>query len=199
MKKFDIRNIKVRKVDIGQLDDRLLLINLYLTQLITFIIGFLWVILQGRNVINLFRLPETPEFLYWGAALAAIIVLFDIAISRWVPEQAMDDGGVNEKMFRKRPLWHIVLICLVVSVCEELLFRGAIQHAIGAYWTSILFAAIHVRYLKHWIPTGMVFGISYSLGWVQDHTGTIWAPIAAHFVFDLIMGLIIRFRKETDR
>ncbi|MBB6635423.1 CPBP family intramembrane glutamic endopeptidase [Cohnella thailandensis] len=199
MKKFNIRNVKVRKVDIGQLDDRLLLINLYLTQLITFIIGFLWVIFQGRSVINLFRFNDSLDFLYWGAGLAALIVLFEIAVSRWVPEQAMDDGGVNEKMFKKRPIWHIVVICLIVSICEELLFRGAIQYAVGAYWTSILFAAIHVRYLKHWIPTGMVFGISYSLGWIQEHTGTIWAPIAAHFAFDLIMGLIIRFRKEAER
>ncbi|RUS48142.1 CPBP family intramembrane glutamic endopeptidase [Cohnella sp. AR92] len=199
MKKFNIRNVKARQMEIGQLDDRLLLINLYLTQLITFIIGLLWVIFQGRNVINLFRLDISADFLYWGAGLAALIVLVDLSISRWVPEEAMDDGGVNEKMFRNRPLWHIALICLVVSICEELLFRGAIQHSIGAYWTSILFAAIHVRYLRHWIPTGMVFGISYSLGWIQDHTGTIWAPIVAHFIFDLIMGLIIRYRKESER
>ncbi|WP_027093684.1 type II CAAX endopeptidase family protein [Cohnella thermotolerans] len=198
MRKFDIRNLKIRKVSAQDLDDRLLLINLYLTQLITFIIGLLWVILQGRNAISLLKWPANPGFLAFAAGLAVLVVALDIAVSRWMPEEAMDDGGVNERIFLTRPIWHIVLICLVVSVCEELLFRGAVQHAIGPYWTSIVFAAIHVRYLRHWIPTGMVFGISYALGWIYLHTGTLWAPIVAHFLVDLIMGLIIRLRRESQ-
>ncbi|MBN2984345.1 CPBP family intramembrane glutamic endopeptidase [Cohnella algarum] len=199
MKKFDIRNIKIRKVTVDELDDNMLLVNLYLTQLLTLIIGFIWVILQGRNAINLFAIPDSFEFAGWAAGLAAVIVAFDIGISRWVPEEAMDDGGVNEKIFRKRAVWHIALISFIVAVCEELLFRGAIQHSIGPYWTSILFAAIHVRYLRHWIPTGMVFGISYGIGLLYDFTGTLWAPIATHFLFDFVMGLIIRFRKEEQK
>ncbi|MGG1313502.1 MULTISPECIES: CPBP family intramembrane glutamic endopeptidase [Cohnella] len=199
MKKFDFRKIKIRKVTVDQLDDRMLLVNLYLTQLFTFIIGWLWVFLQGRNAINLFAPPASADFALWAAALAAAVIAFDLGISRWVPEEAMDDGGVNERIFRKRPIWHIALISLVVAVCEELLFRGAIQSSIGPYWTSILFAAIHVRYLRHWIPTGMVFGISYGLGLLYEFAGTLWAPIMTHFLFDFIMGLIIRLRRDLQQ
>jgi len=199
MKKFDFRKIKIRKVTVDQLDDRMLLVNLYLTQLFTFIIGWLWVFLQGRNAINLFAPPASADFALWAAALAAAVIAFDLGISRWVPEEAMDDGGVNERIFRKRPIWHIALISLVVAVCEELLFRGAIQSSIGPYWTSILFAAIHVRYLRHWIPTGMVFGISYGLGLLYEFSGTLWAPIMTHFLFDFIMGLIIRLRRDLQQ
>ncbi|MBB6735790.1 CPBP family intramembrane glutamic endopeptidase [Cohnella zeiphila] len=196
MRKFDIRNLKVRSVSADQISERLLLINLYATQGITFIIGMLWVIFQGRNAILLFRFPEDYRFAVWAAGLALAVVLLDLLVSRWTPEEAMEDGGINERIFRGRPIWHIVLICAIVSVCEELLFRGAVQSSFGPYWTSILFAAIHVRYLRHWIPTGMVFAISYALGWVYIHAGTLWAPIAAHFLIDLIMGLIIRLRRE---
>jgi membrane protease YdiL (CAAX protease family) len=132
----------------------------------------------------------------WGLSLAGIVLLFDVLVSRWVPEEVTDDGGVNEKMFRRRPLWHIALLSLVVSLCEETLFRGAIQHAWGAYWTSILFAAIHFRYLRHWLMTGLVFGISYGLGWIYNQTGTLWTPVLAHFVIDFAMGCIIRYGKE---
>lgn len=196
MKKFDPRNIRVRKVNVDEIDDRMLLINLYATQALTLIIGIVWILFQRQNLFQLLSIPKEFTFLMWGAGLAAVVIVVDLLISRWVPEEAADDGGVNERIFRTRPAWHIVCIALIVAVCEELLFRGAIQHAIGPYWTSIVFAAIHVRYLKHWIPTGLVFSISYGLGWIYEQSGTLWAPIAAHFIIDLVMGLIIRFRRE---
>ncbi|MFC4599112.1 CPBP family intramembrane glutamic endopeptidase [Cohnella hongkongensis] len=195
MRKFDIRNIKVRKVTVDQLNDRMLLANLYFTQALTLIIGLVWILFQRRNPLELLILPRTYEFALWGGGLALLVLLLDLSISRFVPEEAADDGGVNERIFRTRPVWHIAVISFVVAMCEEILFRGAVQHAFGPYWTSILFAAIHVRYLRHWVPTGMVFAISYGLGWILDVSGTLWAPIAAHFLVDFIMGCIIRFRR----
>ncbi|PLT45614.1 type II CAAX endopeptidase family protein [Paenibacillus sp. FSL W8-1187] len=197
MKKFDIRNIRVRSVSVDELSDRMLLLNLYVTQAVTLVIGLAWCFFQGRNPLALLGLPSDARFLYWGFGFALAVLAVDLILSRWVPEEAADDGGVNERIFRCRPVWHIALLSLVVAVCEEMLFRGAIQHSFGPYWTSILFAAIHVRYLKHWIPTGLVFGISYGLGWIYLQTDTLWAPIAAHFAIDFIMGLIIRFRREA--
>ncbi|MBD2845197.1 CPBP family intramembrane metalloprotease [Paenibacillus sp. IB182496] len=197
MKKFKLRKIRIRKVTVDQLDDRALLANVYATQAITLVIGIVWMIFQSRSPFGLLGWPaQWLQAMYWGAGFAVAVIAVDLLITRWVPEEATDDGGVNERIFRNRPLWHIVLLSLAVSVCEEMLFRGAVQFAIGPYWTSILFAAIHVRYLKHWIPTGLVFSISYGLGWIYEQTGTLWAPIAAHFLIDLAMGLIIRYRKQ---
>lgn len=192
------KDFKSRQVDIQQLDDKVLLLNLYLTQGITLILGLVWIWLQGRNPFLLLTVQTSNlTWLWLGAGLAALVIVVDIAVSRFVPEDMTDDGGVNEKLFRNRPIWHIFAISFIVGVCEEMLFRGAIQHAFGAYWTSIIFAAIHVRYLRHWLPTGMVFLISFALGTIYEWTGTLWAPILAHFIIDLIMGLIIRFRREV--
>lgn len=196
MKKFDIRNIKLKTISVDQLDDRMLLINLYATQAITLVIGFIWLLFQHRNPFFLFSPASSLNYLYWGIGLAAAVIGVDLLAARFIPEEANDDGGVNERIFGNRPVWHIVLLSLIVAVCEETLFRGAVQHHIGPYWTSIIFATIHVRYLRHWIPTGLVFGISYALGWIYIRTGTLWAPITAHFLIDLIMGLVIRFRRE---
>lgn len=196
MKKFKFKKIKIRKVSIDELDDRMLLVNLYTTQALTFIIGLIWLLFQRQNIINLYSYSGGLHPLWWGLGLAAAVIIVDIIISRFVPEEVADDGGINERIFRTRPVWHIALISLIVAICEETLFRGAIQHSFGPYWTSIIFAAIHVRYLRHWIPTGLVFSISYGLGWIYIQSGTIWAPIVAHFVIDFVMGLIIRFRRE---
>ncbi|WP_438445570.1 lysostaphin resistance A-like protein [Gorillibacterium sp. sgz5001074] len=196
MKRFRLRDFKLKQVDIHDLDDRLLLINLYLTQGLTLLLGLAIMAWQRQNPLKLLAIPPNITPFLWGAVFAALVLAADLLISRWVPEEMTDDGGVNEMLFGSRPVWHIAVISLVVSLCEELLFRGAVQHAWGPYWTSILFAAIHVRYLRHWLLTGMVFGISYGLGTLYDWSGTLWAPVAAHFIIDLSMGLILRYRRD---
>jgi len=197
MKKFKFGKIKIQKVDPGQLNERILLINLYLTQGLTLFIGLIILLFQKRNPITVLTFPEHPEFAYYSIGLAGVMFCADMLISRFVGEDSMDDGGINNMLFRSRPIWHIILICLVVAICEELLFRGAVQHGLGIYWTSILFAVIHVRYLKHWIPTGWVFLSSYGLGYIYVLTGTLWAPILCHFIIDLVSGLVIKYRRET--
>ena len=196
MMKEKWKNFKERQVSIDQLDDRTLLLNLYLTQALTLIIGIIWILITRRNPLELLSIPESYQPWLWGAGLGILVVIVDIAISRFVPDEATDDGGINERLFRNRPLWHIFVIALVVAICEEMLFRGAVQHSLGPYWTSILFAAIHIRYLRHWLPTLMVFSISYGLGTIYEWSGSLWAPIAAHFLIDLIMGAILRYRRD---
>ncbi|ANF97474.1 CPBP family intramembrane glutamic endopeptidase [Paenibacillus bovis] len=196
MKKGKFRSFKLKRVQPEQLTDKLLLANLYLTQGLTLLVGMIWIWLQGRNPFALLELPDSIQFVWWGLGLAGAMLLADLFISRVVPENSMDDGGINEMIFKNRPIWHIVIITLIVGICEEILFRGAIQHAFGPYWTSIIFAAIHFRYLRHWIPTGWVFVSSYALGYIYIESGTLWAPILCHFMIDLISGLIISLRRE---
>lgn len=196
MKKFKFGNVKIEPIEPGQLNERLLLINLYITQGLALVIGLVILFFQKQSLMSLFVFPNGPGFIYWGAGLAGVMFVIDLLLSKVIPEESMDDGGINEMLFRTRPLWHIVVIAAFVAICEELLFRGAIQHAFGPYWTSIIFAIIHIRYLKHWIPTGWVFLSSYGLGYIYIHSGTLWAPILCHFIIDLVSGLIIRFRRE---
>jgi len=94
-------------------------------------------------------------------------------------------------------VWHTALICLVVACCEELLFRGAVQHLIGIYWTSVLFALIHIRYLQHWLMALLVFGTSYALGWIYVQTGSLITPIIAHFLIDFVLGYYLRGGKKV--
>lgn len=191
MKKFQLK-----KVNQEDLNERILMINLLITQIVTLFLAALFILIQHRNPIFLLAPAEWTRVVSWGVGFAAAAVVVDFLISHIVPDEVTDDGGINELLFRNRTLWQIVLICFLVAVCEELLFRGAAQHAFGPYWTSILFAAIHVRYLKHWLMTGLVFSLSYGLGWIYDWTGTLWTPILAHFLIDFIMGCIIRYRRK---
>ncbi|UUZ79485.1 CPBP family intramembrane metalloprotease [Paenibacillus sp. P26] len=197
MKKINFKSFRLRKVNPDELDERFLLVNLYVTQLLVLLVGAVILFSQteaGGDV--LLRACRYDSFV--GAAFAVLVLAVDFGISRWVPPEVTDDGGINEMIFGRRPLWHIALLSLIVAFCEESLFRGAIQSFWGPYWTSILFAAIHVRYLQHWLMTGLVFCISYGLGWIYLQTGSIWTPIFAHFLIDFIMGCILRYRREEQ-
>jgi membrane protease YdiL (CAAX protease family) len=197
MKNF-LKRLKLRKVNVDELDDRTLLINVYATQIITLIIALIILVFQGRSLIQLFHWSDTNQILLWGIGFTAAVIGLDITIGRYVPEDVTDDGGINERIFGNRPIWHIALLSFIVAVCEETLFRGAIQYAWGPYWTSILFAAIHIRYLRHWLMTGLVFGTSYGLGWIYIQTNSLWTPICAHFLIDLIMGIILKYRRNQQ-
>ncbi|MFC5448048.1 CPBP family intramembrane glutamic endopeptidase [Paenibacillus aestuarii] len=197
MKKFDFKNIRFGKIDPSDLNDRTLLLNLYITQLLTLIIGIVIVFFQSNHkILSLFEIKGGWAIPVWGSVYAVAVLAVDLLISRWVPKEVSDDGGINEMIFGNRAVWHIALISFIVAVCEEVLFRGALQYWWGPYWTSIVFAAIHIRYLQHWLMTGMVFSISYGLGWIYVQTGSLWTPIIAHFIIDFVMGCILRYGKE---
>ncbi|NHN28755.1 CPBP family intramembrane glutamic endopeptidase [Paenibacillus agricola] len=197
MKKFNFKRLKFQKLDITTIDERTVILNVYITQLLVILAGSVILFFQKPSFRHMFSIEQGIYILIWGVAFAVAVLLIDIWISNWVPPEVTDDGGINELIFKNRPLWHIIVLSFVVAFCEEWLFRGAIQASWGPYWTSILFAAIHIRYLQHWLMTGLVFGISYGLGWIYIQTGSLWTPIAAHFLIDFIMGCIIRYRRES--
>lgn len=197
MKKFNFKRFRLRQLNPEELDERYLLINLYVTQLVVLLLASIILLFRRPNLAAMFSFPSGyGTVILWGTGFAAIVLIVDFTVGRWVPPEVTDDGGINELLFGSRPLWHITVLSLIVALCEELLFRGAIQSYWGPYWTSILFAAIHVRYLQHWLMTGLVFSISYGLGWIYVHTGTLWTPIISHFLIDFVMGCILRYRRE---
>lgn len=198
MKKIDWKRLRLRLHRPGELTERLVLINVYVTQLLVAIVAGVILLFRRPDAVAMFSFEGGVKLALWGAGFALAVLIVDFTVSRYVPPEVTDDGGINEMIFGNRPLWHIALLSFVVAVCEELLFRGAIQSYWGPYWTSILFAAIHVRYLQHWLMTGLVFGISYGLGWIYVQTGSLWTPIIAHFLIDFTMGCILRYRRETS-
>jgi hypothetical protein len=179
-------------------DDRVLLLNLYVTQGLVLGLALLIIWLGKGSVAGLFavRAQDAGIAVVHAMAVAALVLAADGMLSRLAPGMMKDESGIDEKLFAGRPLAHVAFICLMAAVSEELLFRGALQPLIGNFWTSALFAAIHVRYLRHWLPTLTVFAASLALGWAFARTGTLVAPVTAHFLIDMVNGYMLR-RKST--
>ncbi|MBO8170656.1 MAG: CPBP family intramembrane metalloprotease [Bacillaceae bacterium] len=184
------------RINIKQIDEYLLLVNLYLTQALTlstgFIIYYIFYFRQGLDLNRFFQSDDVLRDIGIGLALGLVFVGVNLLAERFLPEKYFDDGGINEKIFSGRHPVHIFLISFIVAVSEEFLFRVMIQPLMGIFWTSVLFTLIHVRYLRYWIMPLMVFVISYVLGWSYNITENAWTPIVAHMTVDLILGLWIR-------
>lgn len=79
-------------------------------------------------------------------------------------------------------------IAVVSSVSEEIFFRGFLQPRIGLLAQGVLFSLVHLNYVH--VPELVVtFALGILFGILYRRTGSLWAPIAAHFTFNLVMLL----------
>jgi uncharacterized protein len=178
------------------LSQRVLIINVYITQGILLAIGLLgmyfFYLRRGITLTALFSIENLQPSLLSGAAAAGAVVMVEAVMISVFPPETFDDGGLNELLFKGLPYWHIAFIAFAVAFCEELLFRGIMQSNLGLWITSAVFALIHVRYLKKWVMFLTVLLVSLLLGWLLNRTGSLWSVIAAHFLIDFILGCFSR-------
>lgn len=179
---------------IKKLTDKQLLYNLFLTQIILLTIAFFLGIILFKDVSTFFNLFNFKDMniLLIGVSAGLLVVLFDVFLMKVTPISYQDDGGVNERIFSKLPYFMIFIVALLVAISEELLFRGVLQSHLGLVWTSIIFAAIHYRYLFNWFLFVNVLVLSFFIGFLFEWTQNILVTMTAHFLIDFILGLLIR-------
>lgn len=138
---------------------------------------------------------DTKGIIVFAVLPALTVVLINIMLQLIAPNQ-LDDGGINEAIFSKRTTPELFIICIVVGVAEELLFRGVIQTSFGLVLASVLFAIIHIRYLKKPLLLISVVLLSFLLGYIFEVTNSLVYTTVAHFLIDLLLAFLIRFTSE---
>lgn len=92
-----------------------------------------------------------------------------------------------------------VAAVLVAPICEECVFRGYVYPVmkrfggagVGALGSALLFAAAH-NHVQTLFP---LFLLGLVLVWVYELTGSIWAPVAVHLLFNaLTVGITLLVR-----
>ena len=86
----------------------------------------------------------------------------------------------------------IVAVPVLAAVTEEVFFRGYLQPRVGIIASSLLFGLVHSGYgtiLQLVAP----FALGLLFAYLFQRTRSLWAPIAAHFTFDLIQFLALYF------
>ncbi|MBA4534096.1 CPBP family glutamic-type intramembrane protease [Brevibacillus halotolerans] len=187
-----------RNNKLDQLDDRTLLLNLWLTQGIVLLISLLgsWFLYTKTEFWQLL-LTMHPSYLGYAVLLIVLVVASNIIIEKTVPPSWIDDGGMNERIFRSLSIPTTFLLCVAVGISEEWLFRGVIHELVGNVWTSILFTAIHFRYLQKPILIGMVFLTSYLLGILFTWTNSLITVMFVHATINFVLALFLKYKASS--
>ncbi len=135
------------------------------------------------------RFP-TVQDVGWGVGAGLGLFGFIVALSMlWMrlvsPEELQQQTAASSQLarsFGSLPL--ALMISLVVSLGEEIFFRGAVQAVFGNVLTSLFFAALHTQYLL--TPATLAIVVtSLTLGWLRSRYSTT-AAIIGHFVYNFI-------------
>lgn len=146
--------------------------------------------------------PPALFLLFWGALV--IMVSFPLAqFAYWLNQQLPLPGWANQLedqanetiqalLTMESPgvfLYNLLVIALLPSIGEELLFRGLLQQQLAkrfgraqlAVWiAALIFSAFHFQFAG-FLPR---FLLGALLGYLLLWTGSLWIPIIGHFVFN---------------
>ncbi|WP_453995352.1 CPBP family intramembrane glutamic endopeptidase [Bacillus nitroreducens] len=193
-----------RQADIiKNLADKEIIFHLYLTQVILLFVSFglgFFLFDDWSSFLELWKWKDW-NILIIGSTFALAVVFIDMLLIKSLPEAMYDDGGINERIFQRRSITHIFVLCLLISFSEEILFRGVIQTHFGLIVASIVFALLHVRYLHKWVLLTSVIVLSFLLGYIYDVYQNLWITVYAHFLIDFILAVKLRmdFLKNPKR
>lgn len=189
-----MRKVRSQADLVKQLSDRELLFHLYVTQLVLLIISGVLSIFLFDDIKSFFSIwsINLHDILWFGGLTGITVVIVDFILMKVLPEHFFDDGGINEKVFQHRSFIHIFFLSWMIAITEEWLFRGVIQTNYGLIFASIVFALLHIRYLKKWFLFTVVMTLSFILGLLFEYTNSLWVTIFAHFIIDFIFGVKIR-------
>jgi hypothetical protein len=96
--------------------------------------------------------------------------------------------------------WECVYLALLSGVAEEFFFRGAMMHAMGAWWALLVFACLHWPIngtWKAWPFTAAAAGAILTAERIW--TGTLIAPVITHVLVNMVNMIRITRKYRTWR
>jgi len=133
---------------------------------------------------------QIPLALAAAGAFLAFIAGADQLGQIWTPDVANQVNRTTDHVFGglQDPLG-VAALALLPGICEEILFRGALQPRIGLLPTAVLFASIHTQYGLSFDALS-VFFVAIGLGVIRKYTNTT-TSVVAHVGYNLLAGIPI--------
>lgn len=118
--------------------------------------------------------------------------------SEFAKEELQQRMEFMEVMHGHSP-WQIVLLMIAVAAHEEIIFRGmlipclrriGLPFAVAILVSSAVFGFLHV-FGQGWTGAIGTFGVGVAFGIVFVESRNLWLVIAAHFLFNTTMSLVM--------
>lgn len=160
------------------------------------------VIIRGRGVSwrDLGLRPISPGWVL-GAIMLGIATVFAIGFVNYLSQSLAGGAMRNPQIEILAPIamsWQgllglLVMAGVVAPIVEEIVFRGVFYAwlrarwgvAVGAFVSALAFALAHG--IPILIPALLAQGVILAL--VYERSGSLWAPIIIHGVFNAVMSL----------
>ena len=145
-------------------------------------------------------LGERPDLaVALGIAVGLLLVAITRLLETWSPISRLVDGFVS--VLGTITPRQAFLLAAVSSIGEELLFRGAIQPWLGLWPTSLIFGLLHFPFERRFLAWPFfATGAGLILGLSMEKSGSLLAPIVAHFVVNWInLHFIGRRARQPQR
>jgi uncharacterized protein len=156
-------------------------------------IGVGWLTRRGpRAVLDRlgYRVPAWWQIVLACATAGAFYAFgtgMDWLAQHFTPDLAHRVGAATDRIFGglANPLG-IATIAIVPGLCEEALFRGAMQPRLGLAWTAVVFTAVHTQYGLS-LDAAAVFILALGLGLLRRYTNTTTSTVC-HIVYNGLVG-----------
>jgi membrane protease YdiL (CAAX protease family) len=157
------------------------------------LIGASWLLLRlrGHNPASAFDPADRVARVAVGLAIGALAASVCALVVRSLPAFAKIRRLAYHAIEGIEPRWHtMVCVALAAGIGEELFFRGALEPAIGRWFTGAAFVALHgaLRIRDRGALAFAVFLLAASLGLSALNAWKgLEAAMAAHAGYDLAM------------
>ena len=168
------------------------------------VVAFLWALIFGGSPFGHLHWEFTSTVI-GGLAVFPLFVFFLWTLKSRLALFARHRYTLDflvRQLFGKWPIWQLAAISICAGVCEEALFRGALQASLvervgvvpAIAIVSLLFGASH---LLSWTYAIIATGMGIYLGVLFYFTDNLLAPILTHGLYDF--AALVYLVKVDDR
>ena len=175
-------------------------------QIIFLIISIAWIYFSPKNNISAFlrfNVLATVE----GVILGIVLAICGYGFYKWVKKTKKFYATVElfedvlSPVFKNLKPVDMILLSLIAGFCEEVFFRGLLLPNLpfGLLLSSVAFGILHLPGFKFWIYSVWAALSGALFGWLFLLTGSLWLPITAHSVNNIIgMFLLTKVEKKNN-
>lgn len=147
-------------------------------------------------------------YFFVGMGLASTILLVVVYICGKLGYEHVEQHMVLEALTERPPVASLVLLligpAITAPLLEEILFRGILQSYFvrlftknvaiapsptsdaAGRWAGIIIASAIFAVFHHWQHAPALFALSVCLGYCYERYGSLWIPIIAHSLFNIL-------------